>query len=141
MKVLVVVEDDTDMRLLIELTLRVDDRLDISGGCATAAEAIAEAHGEVSYRALQIRMRGSRHATEIGKRRGEKMRTPEWITARGEHIALQNMTDEHIRNVRGYLAIGDGVHGPMLRQGCSGFSNAEWLRLCACELLRRRRYR
>lgn len=43
MKVLVVVEDDTDMRLLIELTLGIDDRLDISGGCATAAEAIAEA--------------------------------------------------------------------------------------------------
>jgi DNA-binding NarL/FixJ family response regulator len=43
MKVLVVVEDDTDMRLLIELTLGIDDRLQISGGCATAAEAITEA--------------------------------------------------------------------------------------------------
>ena len=43
MKVLVVVEDDTDMRLLIELTLGVDDRLDIVGGCATATEAIEAA--------------------------------------------------------------------------------------------------
>jgi DNA-binding NarL/FixJ family response regulator len=43
MKVLVVVEDDADMRLLIELTLRSDERLDISGACATAAEAIAAA--------------------------------------------------------------------------------------------------
>jgi DNA-binding NarL/FixJ family response regulator len=42
-KVLVVVEDDRDMQLLIELTLRADDRLEISGCCATAAEAVAEA--------------------------------------------------------------------------------------------------
>lgn len=43
MKVLVVVEDDTDMRLLIELTLGADERLDIVGGCSTAAEAIEAA--------------------------------------------------------------------------------------------------
>lgn len=43
MKVLVVVEDDTDMRLLIELTLAGDERLQISGSCATAAEAVAAA--------------------------------------------------------------------------------------------------
>lgn len=43
MKVLVVVEDDTDMRLLIELTLAGDERLQISGSCATADEAIAVA--------------------------------------------------------------------------------------------------
>ena len=43
MKVLVVVEDDSDMRLLIELTLRVDERLELSGACGTAAEAIAQA--------------------------------------------------------------------------------------------------
>ena len=69
------------------------------------------------------------------------MRTPEWVTARGERIALRNMSAEHIKNVMRYLVIGQGEHGPMLREGCSGFSNSEWLRLCACELLRRRRYR
>ena len=41
MKVLVVVEDDRDMQLLIELTLQADARLEVSGCCATAAEAIA----------------------------------------------------------------------------------------------------
>jgi DNA-binding NarL/FixJ family response regulator len=40
MKVLVVVEDDRDMQLLIQLTLQVDPRLEISGTCATAAEAV-----------------------------------------------------------------------------------------------------
>lgn len=43
MKVLVVVEDDTDMRLLIKLTLAVDERLSVGEGCATAAGAVAEA--------------------------------------------------------------------------------------------------
>lgn len=43
MKVLVVVEDDTDMRLLIELTLSSDERLTVSGDCATAAEAVVQA--------------------------------------------------------------------------------------------------
>lgn len=43
MKVLVVVEDDTDMRLLIQLTLSSDQRLEVSGSCATAAEAVSEA--------------------------------------------------------------------------------------------------
>jgi hypothetical protein len=69
------------------------------------------------------------------------MMTPHWVTARGERIALQNMSAEHIKNVMQYLATGDGDHGPMLRDGCSGFSNAEWLRLCASELLHRRRCR
>lgn len=40
MKVLVVVEDDRDMQLLIELTLQLDSRLEISGCAASAAEAI-----------------------------------------------------------------------------------------------------
>ncbi len=43
MKVLVVVEDDADMRLLIELTLQVDRRLEMSGACATAEEAVEAA--------------------------------------------------------------------------------------------------
>lgn len=41
MKVLVVVEDDRDMQLLIELTLQADPRLEVSGCCATAADAVA----------------------------------------------------------------------------------------------------
>ena len=69
------------------------------------------------------------------------MRTPDWVTARGELVPLQHMADQHIKNVMQYIATGDGEHGPMLRDGCSGFSNAEWLRLCASELLRRSRYR
>jgi hypothetical protein len=69
------------------------------------------------------------------------MRTPDWVTARGERVPLQRMSDQHIKNVMQYIATGDGEHGPMLRDGCSGFSNAEWLRLCASELLRRSRYR
>ena len=40
MKVLVVVEDDRDMQLLIQLTLQVDSRLEISGCASTAQEAI-----------------------------------------------------------------------------------------------------
>jgi DNA-binding NarL/FixJ family response regulator len=43
MKVLVVVEDDHDMQLLIALTLSADPRLEVTGRCATAAEAVAEA--------------------------------------------------------------------------------------------------
>ena len=43
MKVLVVVEDDTDMRLLIELTLREEKELDVAGSCATAAAAVDQA--------------------------------------------------------------------------------------------------
>lgn len=43
MKVLVVVEDDVDMQLLIEVTLAADARLEVSGRCTTAAEAVAEA--------------------------------------------------------------------------------------------------
>lgn len=49
------------------------------------------------------------------------------------------MADDHIKNVMGYLATGDGQYGPMTRPGCSGFSNAEWLQLCAAELTRRHR--
>lgn len=43
MRVLVVVEDDRDMRTLIELTLAGDERLDIKGEAATAEEAVAVA--------------------------------------------------------------------------------------------------
>ncbi|MCW2923846.1 MAG: hypothetical protein JWM98_1250 [Thermoleophilia bacterium] len=43
MKVLVVVEDDQDMQRLIELTLRGDRRLELSGCCATAEDAVEAA--------------------------------------------------------------------------------------------------
>lgn len=67
------------------------------------------------------------------------MQTPEWVTASGEHIPLANMSDDHVRNVMLYLQVGDGEFGPMVRPGCSGFTNAEWLHLCAAELSRRAR--
>jgi len=40
MKVLVVVEDDADMQHLIQLTLSADGRLELSGCCTTADEAV-----------------------------------------------------------------------------------------------------
>lgn len=40
MKVLVVVEDDPDMRTLIRLTLALEERFEVGGEAATAAEAI-----------------------------------------------------------------------------------------------------
>jgi hypothetical protein len=67
------------------------------------------------------------------------MHTPDWVTASGEHIPLANMTDDHVRNVMRYLVKGDGEFGPMVRPGCSGFTNDEWRRLCAVELTRRSR--
>lgn len=69
------------------------------------------------------------------------MLTPEWVTASGEHISLAQMSDDHIRNVIAYLASGHGAYGPMLRPGCTGFANSEWLQLCAVELTKRHRIR
>ena len=40
MRVLVVVEDDTDMALLIEITLGGDRRIEMFGGASTALEAV-----------------------------------------------------------------------------------------------------
>lgn len=45
-KILVVVEDDADIRFLITLTLRADERIEITGEAATAAEAIELARTE-----------------------------------------------------------------------------------------------
>jgi hypothetical protein len=69
------------------------------------------------------------------------MQTPQWICHDGTGVPLSSMSTEHALNVLRYLRRGDGDHGPMLRQGCSGFSNHEWVRLLGAELcLRARRH-
>lgn len=68
------------------------------------------------------------------------MITPQWVTHTGKLIPLASMSDDHVRNVMRYLVQGDGEFGPMVRTGCSGFSNSEWLLLCAAELKRRQRW-
>jgi hypothetical protein len=65
------------------------------------------------------------------------MRTPDWIDAYGRHIQLSAMTFDHIRNAMRYIVRGDGELGPLLRGGCSGFANAEWVRLMEAELMLR----
>lgn len=67
------------------------------------------------------------------------MLTPKWVTAAGEEIRLGLMTSDHVRAVIRYLRVGNGDLGPMTRPGCAGFTNAEWILLCACELARRAR--
>jgi DNA-binding NarL/FixJ family response regulator len=44
-RVLVVVEDDFDMRLLVKVTLAADPRIEVAGEAATAGEAIEMARG------------------------------------------------------------------------------------------------
>jgi len=67
------------------------------------------------------------------------MLTPDWECADGTTVRLGNMSTSHILNARVYLLTGTGPHGPMLRPGCSGFSNREWIWLFEAELLRRSR--
>lgn len=67
------------------------------------------------------------------------MLTPEWECADGTTVRLGAMSTSHIVNAREYLLTGTGPYGPMLRPGCSGFSNCEWIRLFETELLRRAR--
>lgn len=67
------------------------------------------------------------------------MLTPDWICADGTAISLGYMSTSHILNARTYLLDGTGPHGPMLRTGCSNFTNAEWIRLFEVEVLRRLR--
>lgn len=52
-------------------------------------------------------------------------------------MRLSNMSTEHVRAVLRYLHAGDGDKGPMLRPGCDGFTNSEWLLLLETELRRR----
>jgi hypothetical protein len=68
------------------------------------------------------------------------MKTPDWVTACGDEIPLACMTADHIQNAMSYLHAGTGEFGPMVRSGCSGFSNAEWMRLFTAELGRRNRF-
>lgn len=62
------------------------------------------------------------------------MEMPVWICADGTPVRLSDMTDEHVRRALRYLHLGTGDLGPMLRGGCSGFSNREWLLLMSAEL-------
>lgn len=67
------------------------------------------------------------------------MLTPDWICADGAAIRLGYMSISHMLNARNYLLTGTGPHGPMRRTECSGFTNAEWVRLFEAEVLRRLR--
>lgn len=67
------------------------------------------------------------------------MRVPNWICNDGTAISLLQMSTAHILNARAYLLTGTGPYGPMLRTECSGFTNAEWIRLFEVEILRRLR--
>lgn len=67
------------------------------------------------------------------------MQTPLWICNDSTEIRLSAMTNEHIMNVIRYLRAGTGELGDMLRSGCDGFSNGEWLALLQAELQRRAR--
>jgi hypothetical protein len=62
------------------------------------------------------------------------MQTPLWICHDGTAVRVSVMSAEHILNVIRYLRTGEGEHGPMIRTGCSGFTNGEWLQLLDVEL-------
>jgi hypothetical protein len=65
------------------------------------------------------------------------METPLWICSDSTAVRLSEMSTAHVRNALLYLQAGTGEYGPMLRPGCSGFTNSEWLRLFEAELRRR----
>lgn len=67
------------------------------------------------------------------------MQTPEWIDGYGRSISLATMSSPHIRNAIAYIQWGNGNLGPLVRTGCSGFTNGEWLLSMATELMRRAR--
>jgi len=68
------------------------------------------------------------------------MLTPDWECADGTAVSLSRMSSSHIHNARTYLLSGTGPHGPMLRTGCSGFTNSEWVKMFEVELLKRSRW-
>lgn len=68
------------------------------------------------------------------------MKTPDWIKADGSAIPLGAMSTDHIVAAKNYIIVGTGRYGRMLRDGCSGFTNMEWIRLFNAELTRRSRY-
>ena len=65
------------------------------------------------------------------------MLTPEWVCNDGLPVRLGVMSTPHIVNAMAYLLLGTGPEGPMLRPGCSGYSNREWILLFETELRRR----
>ena len=67
------------------------------------------------------------------------MQTPDWICNDGTAICLSSMSNSHVLSAWTYLRSGTGPHGPMLREGCSGFKTMEWLLLFETELLMRPR--
>jgi hypothetical protein len=71
---------------------------------------------------------------------GRAVKTSDWICHDGSAVRLALMTSAHMRNALEYLRIGTGQFGPMLRYGCSGFTNQEWIQLFRAELLRRSRF-
>lgn len=70
---------------------------------------------------------------------GVALLTPYWVTHEGLSIRLAFMSTDHIRAAMEYIKKGDGRHGPVLRRGCSGFTNCEWMLMMAAELARRAR--
>jgi hypothetical protein len=67
------------------------------------------------------------------------VKTPDWICNDGTAVCLSSMSNSHVLGAWTYLRSGTGPYGPMLRDGCSGFTNVEWLVLFETELLRRSR--
>jgi hypothetical protein len=70
---------------------------------------------------------------------GATVKTPYWICDDGTAVVVSAMSSAHVFNALTYLRTGTGPHGPMLRWGCSGFTNAEWILIFETQLLVRSR--
>ena len=66
----------------------------------------------------------------------ELLRLDEEFSALGTRIVATMVAIGDIRNAMHCIQVGNGRLGPLLRPGCSAFTNAEWLRLMAAELTR-----